>query len=62
MALSEALIAELKHEAPSTRRLLERIPEDDKTRAEKEIQKLTDQHVKQVDQVIAAKEAEIMEV
>jgi ribosome recycling factor len=41
---------------------LERIPEDDKTRAEKEIQKLTDEHVKQVDQVIAAKEAEIMEV
>ena len=41
---------------------LERIPEDDKTRAEKEIQKLTDEHVKLVDQVIAAKEAEIMEV
>ena len=41
---------------------LERIPEDDKTRAEKDVQKLTDEHVKQVDQLIAAKEAEIMEV
>ncbi len=41
---------------------LERIPEDDKTRAEKDVQKLTDEHVKQIDQLIAAKEAEIMEV
>jgi ribosome recycling factor len=41
---------------------LERISEDDKKRAEKEIQHLTDEHVKQVDQVITAKEAEIMEV
>ncbi|HEX6645327.1 MAG TPA: ribosome recycling factor [Gemmatimonadales bacterium] len=41
---------------------LERISEDDKKRAEKDIQHLTDEHVKQVDQVIAAKEAEIMEV
>ena len=41
---------------------VERIPEDDKTRAEKDVQKLTDEHVKQVDQLIAAKEAEIMEV
>ena len=41
---------------------LEKIPEDDKTRAEKEVQKLTDEHVRQIDQLIAAKEAEIMEV
>jgi ribosome recycling factor len=41
---------------------LEKIPEDDKTRAEKEVQKLTDEHVRQIDQLIVAKEAEIMEV
>ena len=40
---------------------LERIPEDDKTRAEKEVQKLTDEHVRQIDQLITAKEAENME-
>jgi ribosome recycling factor len=41
---------------------LDKISEDDKTRAEKEIQKATDEHIKQIDQLIAAKEAEIMEV
>jgi len=34
----------------------------DKTRGEKEIQKLTDEHIKQIDGLIHAKEAEIMEV
>jgi ribosome recycling factor len=41
---------------------LEHISGDDKTRAEKEIQKLTDDHVKQIDGLIHSKEAEIMEV
>ena len=41
---------------------LEKISEDDKTRAEKDVQKFTDEHIKQIDQMIAAKEAEIMEV
>jgi ribosome recycling factor len=41
---------------------LEHTSEDDKARAEKDVQKVTDEHVKQVDQIIAAKEAEIMEV
>lgn len=41
---------------------LEHTSEDDKTRAEKDVQKLTDEHVKQVDHIITAKEAEIMEV
>ncbi len=41
---------------------LEHVSEDDKTRAEKDIQKLHDEHIKQIDQVIQAKEAEIMEV
>ncbi|MGH7703483.1 MAG: ribosome recycling factor [Gemmatimonadales bacterium] len=49
-------------EAHSKIKKLEKIAEDEKTRGEKEIQKLTDEHIKQIDQLIAAKEAEIMEV
>jgi ribosome recycling factor len=41
---------------------LEKISEDDKRHAEKEVQKLTDDHIKQIDGLIHAKEAEIMEV
>jgi ribosome recycling factor len=41
---------------------LEHISEDDKARGEKDVQKLTDEHVKLVDEVIKSKEAEIMEV
>ncbi|TFG46384.1 MAG: ribosome recycling factor [Gemmatimonadales bacterium] len=41
---------------------LEHISEDDKTRGEKDVQKITDEHVKLVDEVIKSKEAEIMEV
>jgi len=41
---------------------LEKISEDDKSRAEKEIQKFTDEHIKQIEALIHAKEAEILEV
>lgn len=41
---------------------LEKVSEDDKARAEKEVQKVTDEHIKQIDALILAKEAEIMEV
>jgi ribosome recycling factor len=41
---------------------LEHVSEDDKSRAEKDVQKLTDDHIKQIDGLIHAKEAEIMEV
>ena len=41
---------------------LDKVPEDDKTRAEKDVQKLTDEHIKQIDGLIHGKEAEIMEV
>ena len=41
---------------------LEHVSEDDKTRAEKEVQKLTDDHIRQVDALVQSKEAEIMEV
>ncbi|HLU13845.1 MAG TPA: ribosome recycling factor [Arenimonas sp.] len=38
------------------------ITEDDARRAEDEVQKLTDKHVKDVDEVVKAKEAELMAV
>ncbi len=41
---------------------LEKISEDDKVRAEKEIQKHTDEHIKQIEGLIHSKEAEILEV
>jgi ribosome recycling factor len=41
---------------------LDKVPEDDKTRSEKDIQRLTDEHIKQIDALIHSKEAEIMEV
>jgi ribosome recycling factor len=41
---------------------IEHVSEDEKSRAEKEIQKSHDDHIKQIDTLIHAKEAEIMEV
>jgi ribosome recycling factor len=41
---------------------VDKVPEDEKTRGEKDLQKVTDDHIKQLDQLMAAKEAEIMEV
>lgn len=41
---------------------VEHVSEDEKTRAEKDIQKATDEHIKQIDVLIHTKEAEIMEV
>ncbi len=38
------------------------ISEDDMHRAQKEIQKLTDEHIRQVDETFKAKEKEILEV
>lgn len=49
-------------EAHAKIKKLEKIAEDDKTRGEKDLQKVTDEHIKQIDTLIAAKEAEIMEV
>jgi len=49
-------------EALSRIKKLEHVSKDDQTRAEKDIQKLTDDHVKQIDGLIHSKEAEIMEV
>jgi len=41
---------------------VEHVSDDEKTRAEKDIQKSHDDHIKQIDSLIHAKEAEIMEV
>jgi len=41
---------------------VEHVSEDEKTRAEKDIQKIHDEHIKLIDAVIHTKEAEIMEV
>jgi ribosome recycling factor len=49
-------------EAHAKIKKLDKIAEDDRSRGEKDLQKLTDEHIKQIDQLIAAKEAEIMEV
>ena len=38
------------------------ITEDDQKAAEKELQKITDNHIEQIDKVGAVKEKEIMEV
>jgi len=38
------------------------LPEDDVKRAEKEIQKVTDEHIKQIDALIQTKEAELLAV
>jgi ribosome recycling factor len=41
---------------------LEHVSEDDVRHAEKDVQKLTDDHIGQIDKILAAKEVEIMEV
>jgi ribosome recycling factor len=41
---------------------LEKLAEDEKSRAEKEVQKHTDEAVRQIDELLKAKEAEVLEV
>lgn len=40
----------------------EKVPEDEKSRAEKDVQKHTDEAIKQLDDLLKSKEAEILEV
>jgi ribosome recycling factor len=49
-------------EAMQRLKKLEHVSEDDKRHAEKDVQKITDDHILQLDGIIKAKEAEIMEV
>jgi hypothetical protein len=55
-------VRHVRTETMSKIKKLEKVSEDDKTRAEKDVQKLTDEHIKQIDGLIHSKEAEIMEV
>jgi ribosome recycling factor len=51
-----------RHEALAQIRKIEHLSEDDKKHAEKDVQRVTDEHVKQIDELVKAKETEIMEV
>ncbi len=51
-----------RHEGLQGIKKLDHVSEDEKKHAEKDIQKVTDDHIKHVDEMVKAKEAEIMEV
>ena len=51
-----------RHEALQGIKKLDRISEDDTKHAEKDVQKATDEHIKHIDEMVKAKETEIMEV
>lgn len=60
----EGRIAVRHHRTETMQKLkkVEHVSDDDKRHAEKDLQKLTDDHVHQIDGVIKAKEADILEV
>lgn len=51
-----------RHEAKEELKKVEHVSEDDKRHADRDLQKLTDDHIKMVDEMVKHKEAEIMEV
>lgn len=51
-----------RQDAMSVMKKLEHVSEDDKKHGEKDVQKATDEHIRLIDEMIKAKEAEIMEV
>jgi ribosome recycling factor len=51
-----------RHEAIAQIKKAEHVSEDDKKHAEKDVQKVTDEHIRSLDELVKAKEAEIMEV
>ncbi len=55
-------VRQARTDAMTKLKKLEKVPEDEKTRAEKDVQKHTDEASKQVDDLLKAKEAEILEV
>lgn len=62
---TKVAIRNIRRDANSTLKELEKekeISEDDEKRAEDEIQKLTDAHVKKVDELASEKEKELMEI
>jgi ribosome recycling factor len=60
----EGRVAVRHHRTETLKKLkaIEHVSEDDKRHAEKDVQKVTDDHIHQIDRIIATKEAEIMEV
>jgi ribosome recycling factor len=60
----EGRVAVRHHRTETLKKLkaIEHVSEDDTRHAEKEVQKVTDDHIHQIDRIIATKEAEIMEV
>lgn len=51
-----------RHEAKEALKKVEHVSEDDKRHTDRDLQKLTDDHIKMVDEMVKHKEAEIMEV
>ncbi len=62
---AKVAIRNIRRDANSSLKDLEKekeISEDEERRAQDEIQKLTDKHVKEIDQILAEKEKELMEI
>jgi ribosome recycling factor len=55
-------VRHFRHEALAQIKELDHVPEDDRKHAEKDVQKVTDDHIKHIDELVKVKEAEIMEV
>lgn len=55
-------IRQARHEAKELIKKAEHVSEDDQRHAEQQVQKLTDERIKHLDELVAAKEKEIMEV
>lgn len=55
-------VRQARTDAMSRIKKLEKVPEDEKSRGEKDVQKHTDDAVRQIDELLKAKEAEVLEV
>ncbi len=55
-------IRHARHTSKEQLKKVEHVSEDDHRRADHELQKVTDDHIKHIDELVKAKEAEIMEV
>ncbi len=55
-------IRHARHTSKEQLKKVEHVSEDDQRRADHDLQKVTDDHIKHIDELVKAKEAEIMEV
>jgi ribosome recycling factor len=55
-------VRQKRHDAIQAIKKTEHVSEDEKKHAEKDVQKVTDDHIRHIDEMVKAKEAEIMEV